>query len=257
MIRFGPAGTGLGTLEGLKLISEKGLEAVEIEFTYGVRMSGKLAKEAGELAKKLGLMVSVHAPYYINLASEDSKKIEASKKRILQSCEKGSLLGAKYIVFHAAFYGKRSPDEVFGMVRKAVLELQEEIKKKKWDVILAPETTGKASQFGTIEELLRLKKETGCHLTVDFAHVKARANGSIDYPALFGSLKGLEYIHSHFSGIEYTEKGERRHLVTSKEDFVPLFREIKKHGIGMTIINESPDPLGDSLAGKALFESMK
>jgi deoxyribonuclease-4 len=255
MIKFGPAGTGMSSLEGVKEIAKLGLDAVEIEFTYGVRMSNETAKKVGEAAKgKIDL--SVHAPYYINLASEEKEKITASKKRILDSCERAHHLGAKYVAFHPAFYGKRSHEEVYKMVKKAVEEMQRIIKKKGWKVKLAPETTGKKSQFGDLDELLKLKKETGCHLTVDFAHLKARNNGKIDYKEVFDKLKPVKHIHAHFSGIEFTEKGERKHLITSKQDLVPLLKEIKKRKADITIINESPDPIGDSLKAKKLASSL-
>ena len=256
MIKLGPAGTGEGTEEGLKRIKELGLDGVEIEFTYGVRMSVATAKKLGGVAKKLGLKLSVHAPYYINLASSEKEKIEASIKRILDSCERGHYLTAKYIVFHAAFYGKRSEEEVYQIVKKAILEMQQVIKKNKWNVVLAPETTGKRSQFGTLDELLRLNKETGCAFCVDFAHLLAR-NGSIDYNEIIKKLKGFKEVHCHFSGIEYTEKGERRHLVTEKKDIKNLFEKLLKSKTNFMIINESPDPLGDSVKSKKILEELK
>lgn len=256
MIRFGPAGTGSSSIDGLKSIAELGITAVEIEFTYGVRMSNEKAKKIGELAKKLKIELSVHGPYYINLASKEKEKISASKKRIIDSCERAHNLGAKYVVFHPAFYMGRSSEEVFEIVKKAIVEIQEVIKKKKWDVKLAPETTGKKSQFGTLDELLKLKKETGCHLCVDFAHLKARNNGRIDYKEVFDRLDHLDHIHSHFSGIEFTEKGERKHLFTSRNDFLPLLKEIKKRMPDITIINESPDPVGDTLKAKKIFQEL-
>lgn len=252
MIKFGPAGTGSGSLEGIKAIAALGLDAVEIEFTYGVRMQNPLAKQIGDEARLLKLDLSVHAPYYINLASEENKKIEASKKRILESCERAHYLGAKYVVFHAAFYGKRAAEDVYNIVKEAIIGMQKIIKKNGWDVVLAPETTGKKSQFGSIDELLRLRKETGCHLTVDFAHLRAR-EGTIDYKAVFDKLAGIGHIHAHFSGIEFTEKGERRHLITTRQDLAPLLSEIKKRKADITIINESPDPAGDSIKAKKLL----
>ncbi len=256
-VKFGPAGTGMSSLEGVKLLGEKGINAAEIEFTYGVKMSAETAVKVGEAAKKYGVSLSVHAPYYINLASEEKAKIEASKKRIIDSCERAHQMGARYVVFHAAFYGKRTKEETYLLVKEAVVELQAKIKKSRWDVELAPETTGKASQFGDLDELLMLRKETGCSLTVDFAHLKARNSGKIDYKEVFARLKQLQHIHSHFSGIEFTEKGERRHILTSKEDFIPLLSEIKRSNADITVINESPDPLGDTILCKKLFASIK
>ncbi len=255
MIKIGPAGTsGLGFPEGLKRCKELGLNALEWEFTYGVRMENKLAKKIGDLAKKLGLSMSVHAPYFINLASLEKIKIEASKKRILQSCERGHYLNAEYIVFHAGFYQEQDPEKVFKIIRGGIIDIQKVIKKNKWGVILAPEITGKGSQFGDVDELLRLKEETGCHLTVDWSHIKARNNGKIDYDELFKKFEG--HIHSHFSGIEWTPKGERRHLITPEKEIRELLSYIKKYKADITIINESPDPYGDCVKTKKIWDGM-
>jgi deoxyribonuclease-4 len=136
--------------------------------------------------------------------------------------------------------------------------MQETLKKNGWDSVkLSPETTGKKSQFGDIDELLRLRKETGCSICVDFAHLLAR-EGSIDYPSVFKKLDkyDIKDLHCHFSGIEYTEKGERRHIPTEKEYFTPLFDEALKHDINLHIVNESPMPLDDTIKGKKLYEEL-
>ena len=128
MIKLGPAGTsGLGYEEGLQECKKLNLQAMECEFTYGVRMKNDEAKKVGELAKKLSISLSVHAPYYINLNSEEKPKIYASKTRILQSCEKGHYLGAKYIVFHAGFYGKEDKEKTYQDIKKEIIDLQKTI----------------------------------------------------------------------------------------------------------------------------------
>jgi deoxyribonuclease-4 len=254
-ILFGPAGTGgIGYEEGIPRAKELGLGAMEIEFTYGVRMTDSEAKKIGEIAKSNGILLSVHAPYYINLSSKEKAKIEASKKRILQSCERGHYLGAKYIVFHPGFYQGRPKEEVYETIKEAIVDLQKTIKAKGWNVELAPETTGKSAQFGDIDELLKLHKETGCHLCVDFAHLYARNNGHIDYDEVFNKLKGIKHIHSHFSGIVYSEKGERSHKLLEKSFFEPLAKALKKYKPDITIINESPDVFGDAVKMLKWFE---
>ena len=107
-IKLGPGGTaGLGYDEGLKKISELGLTALEVEYTHGINMSNATAKKVGELAKKLKISLSCHAPYFINLASEEKAKVNASKIRILQSCERMHYLGGGPVVFHPGFYHPR------------------------------------------------------------------------------------------------------------------------------------------------------
>jgi len=254
MIKLGPGGTsGLGYTDGLNEIAKLSLAALEVEFTYGVKMPNSVAAEVGALAKKLNISLSVHAPYYINLNSEEKAKVQASKVRILQSCERAHHLGAKYIVFHAAYYGKDSKESVYEAVKQQILDLNKTIKQKGWNVHLAPETTGKASQFGELDELLKLRKETGCELCVDFAHLKARNNGKIDYKEVFSKLKHVNHIHAHFSGIEWGPKGERRHKITDESNLKPLLDEIKKQNTDITIINESPDPFGDSVKALKLL----
>lgn len=252
-ILIGPAGTGGSSEEGFRRIKELGLDAVEVEFTYSIWMKKDDAVKLNSLNKKLKLRFSIHASYFVNLASFERPKVHASKSRILKSCEIGHYLGAKYIVFHAGFYQKKDPEIIYQAIKKEILDMIEVIKEKKWNVVLAPETTGKASQFGNLDELIRLKKETGCHLCVDFAHLRARNKGKIDYDKVMKKLKPLGHIHAHFSGIEWTDKGERRHLLTVEKDIKELFKYLKKYKIDITIINESPDPLGDALKMKKLL----
>ncbi|MFH1133329.1 MAG: TIM barrel protein [Nanoarchaeota archaeon] len=254
MIRIGPAGSGLGDEEGLREVKAKGLDALEFEFVYSVYLSNEQAKALGKLNKDLGLALSIHVPYYINLASEEKAKIAASKQRILSSCERGNHLGAKFIVFHPGFYGKRGPAETYAMVSTAIAEMQDIITKKGWEVTLAPETTGKGSQFGSLEELLRLRKERGCGLTVDFAHILAR-NGSIDYDKVVEQVKEIRPLHAHFSGINFGPKGERNHLLTPRDDAKKLLDALQKAKVDITIINESPDPVGDAVMMKSLLRA--
>lgn len=256
MIKIGPAGTsGLGYPNALEKCKELNLDALECAFTYSVHMSNAQADEVGKLAKKLKIDLSVHAPYWINLNSEEKIKIQQSKKRILDSCERGHYLGAKYIVFHPAFYQKKTEEQAFQAVKTAITEMQKIITKNKWNVVLAPETTGKRSQFGNLDELLRLRKETKCALCVDFAHLKAR-NQKIDYDDIFNKLKPVKHVHSHFSGVEYTSKGERKHLMTPADEIRQLLKYIKKYKKDITIINESPDPFKDSIKTMKILKGL-
>jgi len=258
MIKLGPAGNcDKDIISSVKRLKVLGLDAQEVEFTYGVNLSIARAKEAGELAKSLGIELSVHAPYYINLLSEEKKKITASKNRILMSAERAHFLNAAHLVFHAAYYGKLSRQEAYSRVKEEIVDLMAEIKKRKWHVVLAPETTGKASQFGDLDELLKLSKEAGCGLCVDFAHLKARTQGSMGYDEMVQRIKHEKHVHSHFSGIEYTAKGERRHLVTPENDITALLTELVKAKVDITIINESPVTWRDSLKMKKILEALR
>lgn len=257
-LRFGPGGFGMSPTEALPKLREDGLYAAEIEFTYGVNLTNEMSKKIGELAKKLDIKLSVHAPYYINLNAKEKQKIFMSKKRILDSCERAHYLRARCVVFHPAFYLESSKQETYDRVKKEINYMHEQIKEKKWNVVLCPETTGKPSQFGDIDELIKLHKETGCFICIDFAHLKARYNGKIDYNKIFEKLKKEKITepHCHFSGIEFTAKGEKRHLVTKKEDWNEILPLFKKHNFSGVIINESPDNWNDSIKGKKIWDDL-
>jgi len=256
-IKIGVAGSsGLGNEKGVQHAKDLGLDSLEVEFTYGVNMSNETAKKVGELAKKLGISLSVHAPYYINLNSTDKKKRKESKQRILQSCERAHYLHAKYVVFHAGFYGKDDPEKTYQAIKEGILELLSEIKKRKWDVYLAPETTGKVNVFGSLKEILRLVKETKCKCCIDFAHLYAKSNGKLTYNEMCKEIKHLGHIHAHFSGINYTGKGERNHELTNPEEIKKLLEALKKNHINdICIINESPNPFGDAVKTKNQMQS--
>ena len=129
----------------------------------------------------------------------------------------------------------------------------QEARAKGYTPRIAPETTGKPSQFGDIDEILDLMKDTGCGICIDFAHLKARYNGKINYEDIMEKIKNLKDIHAHFSGIEFTAKGERKHLLTEEKDIKELFHYLKKYNISCTIINESPEPFKDAMKMKELL----
>jgi len=257
MIRLGPGGVmGMGYDNGLPEIKRLGLSALEIEFTHSVHMTNETASKVGELAKKLDISLSIHAPYFINLASPEKEKVGASMRRILMSVERGHHLGAKCVVYHSGFFQKQDPREVRETITANTQRIMDTIKKNRWTCTIAPELTGKASQFGSVDELMHLRDSTGCDVCIDFAHQKARQQGIIDYAEMFDQLKGLKYIHAHFSGIVWGPKGERHHIITEKSDILPLAEEIVKRKVDMTMINESPDPFGDSVKTLKVFESL-
>ncbi|MBU1203752.1 MAG: TIM barrel protein [Nanoarchaeota archaeon] len=257
MIICGVAGNiGEGSEDSFEKIRSFGI-AQEIEFVRQVYMKVDEAMRLGKLCK--GLRLSIHAPYYINLASKEKRKITESKERILRSCEIGHLLGARDIVFHAGYYQGREKEQIYEMVRNEIDDMQKEIKKRRWKVKLCPETTGKESQFGDLEEIFRLMRETGCGVCIDFAHLKARCQGEMSYAEMLDKIKGKlgnKWIHSHYSGIEYGAKGEKRHLVSDIGDFKKLAKEILKRRMNFVIINESPDPLGDCLKMKKIVAGL-
>lgn len=261
MIRLGPSGLGGKdvAIKNLEMYSKIGLNACELAFTYGVYLDEKSSKIVGEKANELNIKLSIHAPYYVNLNSKDIKKIEASKKRILDCCEVGHYLSSSNhkvsVVFHAGFYSGMDSDGAFGNIKKEILELLEEIKNKKWNVELCPEVMGKRNVFGSIDEISRLVKETGCGCCIDFAHVLARYDSS-NFSLIEKEFGKLNHWHCHFSGIDYGDKGEKNHKQTEAGEWKNLFGFLKKFSDKeIIIISEAPNPVADVVDAKNILDS--
>jgi len=255
MLRIGPAGIG-GVKEAeanLLEYNKLGFTAAEVSFTYSTYLKKNDAMRIGKLAKKLNIQLSIHGSYYINLNSEDEIKIERSKQRILKACEIGHYLGAKDIVFHAGYFGKRDKEESYQTIKENLIELKKEIKKNKWNIKLSPETTGKNSVFGSLKETLRLAEETKTAFCIDFAHLKARNQGEIDFNEIIKEIKHKNF-HIHYSGINYGPKGEKNHIPIDVKEFKELATALKKHKITGEIICESPEQIKDSIKMKEILE---
>lgn len=257
VIKFGPAGIGpvKDAISNLEMFHELGLKACEISFTYGPYIKNKEdALKIGKAAKKLGIFLSIHAPYFVNLNSKEEEKIEASKKRILKCCEVGSWLGAKRVVFHPGFYSGMESIEAGVKIKEGMVEIQEVIKKKKWDVELCPEVMGKKNVFGSIDEVSDLVDSIGCGFCIDIAHVLARY-GRYEFDKIKEAFKKKKW-HVHFSGIEYGEKGEKRHLLTPVKDWKKVLEFLKKLDKDIILICESPDTIGDSVVGRKIWADL-
>lgn len=269
-IRFGPSGIPISckyrnTLEGVKRIAQIGLDAMEISFTYGVRMSIDTARKIGEIAKRLDIELSIHAPYYINLASVDEDKIKASKKRIFDSLEKGNIMGASCVVAHLGYYGK-DKERASDLVEDGCREISEKIKRNDWKTKFSIETMGKQKSWGTLEEVVKIsRKFKNINPCIDFSHIYARKAGHVDFREIFDTLEDLKLknIHTHFSGIKYSlsklgKGNEIRHVPVKESgpDFRKLAKEILKRKLNITIISESPILEMDSLYMKDVFKRL-
>jgi len=259
MIFLGPAGNcASDTLSSLKKVKELGLTAQEIEFVYGITISNESAKKIGELNKELKLKLSIHAPYYINLAAKEKVKLNKSKHWIISSAERAHHMGAKKVIFHPGFFMGREKEEVFDIIRTSLGEVKDTINDRGFKVKLAPETTGKHSAFGDLDEILKLSKNLNISYCVDFAHLYARNNGKIDYKDILKKLDEKE-VHCHFSGINYGEKGEKNHLNidSNKPNFKELAKLlVKKKQQDFVIICESPRQYLDSLDMKKIIDKL-
>ncbi|MBU0662052.1 TIM barrel protein [Candidatus Micrarchaeota archaeon] len=271
---FGTAGVphsakGTDSVSGVNAVRELGLDAMELEFVHGVRMSAETARAVRTAAEENNVMLSVHAPYYINLNSKEKDKIEASKKRIFESARIGALAGAKKVTFHPAFYQGMDREKTMDNVVNAMEEILAELGKEKIKITLAPETTGKGSQFGSLEETLELcSRVRGVEPMIDFSHLHARGNGALktagDFEAVLEKIGGenkkfLNNLQMHVSGINYGEKGERNHLNLEDSDFryKLLIGALTKFDVSGIVICESPNIEGDALLMQKYYSSQK
>lgn len=255
-IRFGPAGLGpVKTAEKvLRDYRSKGLNACEIAYTYSNYIKPDDARWIGQLAEELDIELTIHGSYFINLNAAEKEKLEASKKRILDACEIGEILGAKCVVFHPGFYGK-DREGAYENIKKAIDDLMAVRKKKKWKIQIAPETMGKVNVFGSVEEISKLVRDTGCGFCIDFAHILAREK-EVDYEKVFKAFPQKEW-HVHFSGIVYGDKGEKHHKTTSREEWKELLGMLKGLKKDIRIVNESPTLVEDSVEGMKIWEKVK
>ena len=273
-IIFGTAGVPLSskkssTEAGIGRIRELGLDAMEVEFVHGVRMKEEKASQVGALAVREKVMLTCHAPYYINLNSREEEKVIASRARILHTARIAHLLGASGIVFHPAFYADQDSDTVRAKVIKELAEIREELDKEGNKVILRPETTGKPSQFGSLTETLQVSKEIpGVLPCIDFSHLHARGNGEhncydefckiLEQAAQFLGDNWVNNAHFHISGIAYTSKGEKKHLLLQESDlnYKELIKALITFQLKGTVICESPNLEGDALLMQKTYNDL-
>lgn len=273
-LRIGTAGIPVSTKpksspNAIKRLAELGLRHMEIEFVRGVNMREKTAWEIRELAEEHDISLTVHAPYYVNLNSAEPEKIEASKTRIIQAAQVGAWAGAKSVTFHAAYYHQDEPEEVYGRVKRHMEEMLEILDKEGIAIRLSPETTGGSSQFGTLEELVRLGVDVpGVYPCVDFSHLFARSIGAFNTYEHFSRAlrlirdnlgeRALKEQHIHLSGIEYGPKGEKQHLplVETELNYLGILQALVDFEVAGWLTCESPILEEDALILQDTYEQL-
>lgn len=257
-----------GTLAGLKRAKELGIEAMEIEWVQSVPKNAEHVATLGVLAKELGIGLTVHAPYFINLNSDDKEKLAASERRITDALAMAQVCGAASVCVHAAFNGGGDSATVTDNVRRATERMLKKKSKLFPDVNLAYETMGKPSQWGTLDEVLAIAKEFDIYPCVDVAHMHARSNGNLDSEQAFDALfdryanvlgkKSLTRMHLHYSGIAYGEKGEKHHLTFEESGMAwkAFLKTLKKRAIGGILVCESPAMEDDTVLLSRFYEAL-
>ncbi len=261
MIRIGIAGIphsakGKGTEAGIERLHALGLEAMEVQFGRNVYMTPEAARKVAPLARKAGVSLSVHAPYYVNLTSKSEKTREKSRDWIMRSARVASALGATVVTIHAA--RAEEPDVVVASFRDIVKAL----KKEGVTVPLGLETMGDAGEFGSLDDALEVvRRVPGTTIVLDLAHIYARTGGGLktigDFADVFERADRLVKggYHIHFSGIEHKNGREVRHLPLGEggPDLKLFARALLGRGRDATVICESPLLEADALKLKRAF----
>ncbi|MHB8586581.1 MAG: TIM barrel protein [Thermoplasmatota archaeon] len=268
MIWLGPAGVPLSckgrtTLEGVQHVQELGLNAMEVQFVRGIRMDEEYALEVGEFAKELGVRLSVHAPYYTNLVSDDAKTIEKSMDKVAMSGYFADIMKADIVVAHAGFYTTLSKDATFDLAVQNAGQIRDYFKDNKFACKLGIEVMGKQQTFGDLDLIVKLCEEVdGIVPVLDFAHIHARTNGGLktkeDFLKIFESLDdlNLKNVHSYFTGVRYANYSELHHVPIKKGDldFTPLVEAILEKKLDITVVSNSPIVEHDAMYMKILLE---
>lgn len=272
MIYFGPAGNSdsfyeqghKNTFEAFEWLYNRGLNAFEYSFGRGVRLGQAAAERIAEQASLYGVKLSVHAPYYINLATDEPAKMEGNRRYFFQSVTAARWMGAKRVVFHAGSHGRLGKEPAFERAQNALADILGELDEAGiFDVEICPETMGRLKQIGDLDEVLTL-----CRLderlvpAIDFAHLHARGRGALNTEADFAAVldrleQGLgdlraRRFHVHFARIEYTAAGEKMHRTFADDEYGPDFKllaaQIVDRGLEPTLICESRGTMAEDAA---------
>ncbi len=277
--RFGPAGNSedfyqqgyKSILQAPGWLESLGLTAYEYQCGHGVRTSETIARAIGAKAAEHGIAISLHAPYYISLASADEQKRENSIEYIRKSARVVDWLGGNRVVVHPGGLGGRPRGEAAVLAAQTLRRAQTALDEDGLGHIrLCPETMGKINQLGDLDEVLAFCKVDERFLPcIDFGHMNARTLGGVNTREAMAALldavadalgeERARQFHMHFSKIEYSKGGEKRHLTFADETFgpdpTPLMELLAERGCAPFVICESAGTQAvDALTMKTLFE---
>lgn len=260
---LGPAGNcedfydagNKSSLDAPKWVFDMGLGAYEYQCGKGVKISEEAAKKLGARADEYGIALSVHAPYYISLSSVEKEKRDKSIDYILKTLRVAKAMGAKRIVVHSGTAGSITRREAMELAKDTLSRSVAAAKEAGFgDIFICPETMGKVKQLGSVDEVIEL-----CQLdemlipTIDFGHVNSMTLGGLktkaDFEKIFDVLQNklggwrAKNFHAHYSRIEYTNAGEKKHHTLAEAeyepDFEPIAESIARRKLSPVIICES------------------
>ena len=259
-----------GSVGAVLRLAELGLDALELGWVQSVRVSEQTCADIRTTGENQDVLISVHAPYFINL-NADEEEWPKSRKRLMDAAYFGHLAGATDIIFHPGSYFGLPPEEVLPKAIQRLAGCMEELRLAGNPVTLRPETMGKSAMLGSLEDTLAMSQAIpGVLPCLDFAHLHARpGDGSMNtydewkrvlelYAGALGEA-ALQNLHIHLSGIAYGPKGEKEHLPVEEADLdlKALFQALDNLGCQGRILCESPAMEDDALILKTKYESLK
>lgn len=281
MILFGPSGNSESfyaagyshTEQSAKFVKDMGLDCFEYSFGRGVRMTEAKAVSIGDAFREQGVEISVHAPYYINFANPSDESAQKSYGYVLDSGRMLKLMGGRRCVFHPAAQGKMEREEAVSLTEERLKVLRDYIYLNNLeDLYFCPETMGKIAQIGTLEEVVRFCRIDKVFLpAVDFGHINAREQGilktvadykeRLEYMIAELGYERVKHFHVHFSKIQYSVKGEVRHLTFEDTEygpeFAPLAAALKELKLEPYIVSESAGTQAeDALEMKKIYAAV-
>lgn len=273
--RFGTVGSPIstpkkpgGSVGAIQQLASLDLYAFELGWVQSVRVSEETCQAIRSAAEQYGVMLSVHAPYFINL-NATADEWPNSRKRLMDAAHYGNLAGATDIIFHPGSYFNQPPGDVLQVAIPRLRDCIQELRDRGNPVILRPETMGKSAMLGSLSDTLEMSAAIkGVEPCLDFAHLHARTgNGTLNsreewisvieqYESYLGK-ESLSRLHIHLSGIEYSEKGERNHLPIQESDFnlAGLFSALRDKQCAGRILCESPAMEDDSIYMRTVWSS--
>lgn len=277
--KFGPAGNAenfpyKSSADAPRWLREIGLDCYEYQCGKGVNVGEATARKIGQAALEQGISLSLHAPYFINLANPDPESLQKTIGYITSACLAADQMGARRVVIHSGALMKRTRREAQTIALKSLKEVLSACDEAGFaHMTLCPETMGKINQLGDLDEVLELctldERLVPC---VDFGHLYARSLGRDEgAEACERMLDRMEEIlgeerascfHSHFSHIEFTPGGgEKCHRTFADDggfgpDWTALAAEVAKRGWSPTFICESAGTQAeDALTMKKIYQS--
>lgn len=276
---FGPGGNSdefrldgySSTTDAPRWLRAKGLDSYEYEAGNGLAANQATLERIGYEARKYGIKMSYHTPYFISLSGIVPEKRLKSIEYIRQSLDAAYLLGAETIVVHTGSAAKITRDEAMRLAADTLVRTLDSV--NTYGIKIGLETMGKINQLGTLDEVLELCRiDSALVPVVDFGHLNARELGgafltSDDYMRVFDKISSrinpytAEHLHCHFSKIEWGASGEKRHLTFEDEEFGPRYEPfieaIVKNNLSPNVICESAGTQSfDALSMKKLYQTL-